>query len=698
MPLFANHYIENIEGTVLDAETGKEISQANVVIVGTDFGAITDDDGKFKLESQFSFPMKLEISHIGYLSHIEIFDKLPIKDFVIRLYPQSVQMDEVVVTGTRTQKFRNETPIATEVITKNDIENSGARNVADLLSQRAGVSLQTSVSGGSNLSILGMDSKYILILIDGQPITGKFNSRVSLDQILTVSLEKIEIVKGPNSSLYGSEAMGGIINIITGKNKNYQQVNFSARYGNTQNNFKDHGIKNGSNNLGLNIIQPLSDLLFDVNINVDEIQKDKSVQEIDIDKVRRIVFGADAIWNLNNENKVSIKTSAYDQVDSGASKLMNTNTDIDRKNFSLSHKTNYQKRWNLNQTIISNNYSRNYVQKRPWGKLEKDDLTSEKHLEYEILLNKQTESNELNAGLEVYRANYSSDRISSGKQEIISKSIFGQYDVKMKNQLNMIIGLRFDDYNEDYRVSSPRIGLLYNHKDKYKFRTSWGKGFRAPSFMERFIDWNNVQFNYLIEGNPELVPEQSNGITIGLDYLHSEKSQFSFSYYFTKFDNLIQDYVKRPGVLSYQNIFDASFTGLELVYEWEILEGLDSKWILNWVDNRDANNNPIPNTIPFSISTVINSHLLNNLVKSSINAKWVAPYKPQEYDVQKGIYILSKEKISAYALINIRTSIKLNDSINISLVLDNVGNYTNVDFGPFIGRAAYLELSSTIKR
>ena len=90
------------------------------------------------------------------------------------------------------------------------------------------------------------------------------------------------------------------------------------------------------------------------------------------------------------------------------------------------------------------------MQKRPWGKLEKDDLTSEKHLEYEILLNKQTESNELNAGLEVYRANYSSDRISSGKQEIISKSIFGQYDVKMKNQLNMIIGLRFDDYNEDY--------------------------------------------------------------------------------------------------------------------------------------------------------------------------------------------------------------------------------------------------------
>ena len=698
LPLFANHYIEKIEGIVLDAETGKEIIQANVVIVGTDFGTVSDNDGKFKLENQFSFPMRLEISHVGYLSHIEIIDQLPIDNILIRLYRQSVQMDEVVVTGTRTQKFRNETPIATEVITKNDIENSGARNVADLLSQRAGVSLQTSVAGGSNLNILGMDSKYILILIDGQPITGKFNNRVSLDQILTAPLEKIEIVKGPNSSLYGSEAMGGIINIITDKNKNNRQVNVSARYGNTQNNFKDNGIKNGSNNLGLNIIQPLRDLLLDVNVNVDEIQKDKSVQQIDIDKVRRVVFEADASWKLNNENKVSIKTSSYDQVDSGSSKLMNTNTDIDRKNFSLLHKTNYQKRWNVNQTIISNNYSRNYVQERPWGELEKDDLTSEKHLEYEILLNKQTESKELNAGLEVYRANYSSDRISSGEQEIISKSIFGQYDIKIKNQLNMIFGLRFDDYNNNYRVSSPRIGLLYGLTDKYKFRMSWGRGFRAPSFMERFIDWNNVQFNYLIEGNPDLVPERSNGITIGMDYFRSRKSQLSLSFYSTRFDNLIQDYVKRPGVLSYQNIFDATFTGIELVYDWTFSKRLDSKWILNWVDNRDADNNPIPNTIPFSISNLINFNFLNNFVKSSINAKWVAPYKPQEYDVQKGIYILAEEKMNAYTLINIRTSIKLNDSINISLVLDNVGNYTNTDFGPFIGRAAYLELSSTIIR
>ena len=112
------------------------------------------------------------------------------------------------------------------------------RNIAELLSQRAGVSLQTSVAGGSILNVLGMDSRYVLILIDGQPITGKFNDRVSLDQILTVQVEKVEIVKGPSSSLYGSEAMGGVINIITNSNKKLRQVYFSGRYGNTQNYFE----------------------------------------------------------------------------------------------------------------------------------------------------------------------------------------------------------------------------------------------------------------------------------------------------------------------------------------------------------------------------------------------------------------------------------------------------------------------------
>ena len=89
-------------------------------------------------------------------------------------------MDELVVTATRTKKLHKNVPIATEVINKSEIKRSGATNIADLLAQRSGVSLQTSVEGGSVLNLLGLDSRYILILVDGQPINGKFNNRVSL--------------------------------------------------------------------------------------------------------------------------------------------------------------------------------------------------------------------------------------------------------------------------------------------------------------------------------------------------------------------------------------------------------------------------------------------------------------------------------------------------------------------------------------
>ena len=278
-----------------------------------------------------------------------------------------------------------------------------------------------------------------------------------MDQISIDHVKRVEIVKGPNSSLYGSEAMGGVINIITNNNLNSQEINVSTRYSNTESNIRNVGLKNGSNNFSINVIQPLSDIKIDLIINVDEIQNDKSVLEIETDKVRKTSIGANIDWNLNDFHKINFGSNTYGQLDRGSTKLMNTNTDINRKNLSISHSGKNQKGWDLHQKITSSNYSRNYVQKRPSGNIEKDDLTTENYNEYEILLNKKDGSNELNVGFEIYRANYSSDRISSGKQEITNRSLFGQYDFFLIKKINIIYGIRFDDFVEYENVLSPRI-------------------------------------------------------------------------------------------------------------------------------------------------------------------------------------------------------------------------------------------------
>ena len=696
--MFSNQYESNIKGIVIDSESGEKISQVNVIIIGSEFGTSTNKYGEFIIDNFMEYPITLEISHIGYKTHLELIQEPIINSINIALYKQSIEMEKLVVTGTRSKRLHKDTPIATEVINQKDIENSGTRNIAELLSQRAGVSLQTSVEGGSVLNILGMDSRYILILINGQPITGRFNNRVSLDQILTDHITRVEIVKGPNSSLYGSEAMGGVINIITNNNFNSKEIKVSTRYSNTENNIRNVGLKNGSNNYSINVIQPLNDIKIDLILNVDKIQNDKSVLEIETDKVRKTSFGGNVDWNLNNSHKISFSSNLYDQLDRGSTKLMNTNTDINRKNLSISHEGKNQKGWDLHQTITSSNYSRNYVQKRPSGNIEKDDLTTENYNEYEVLLNKQDDSNELNIGFEIYRANYSSDRISSGKQEITNRSLFGQYDFFLIKKINIIYGIRFDDFVEYENVLSPRIGLMYKFSKHWKFRTSWGKGFRAPSFMERYIDWNHLQFNYVVLGNPDLKPERSNGITLGIDYLSSSQNQFSLMFYHTQFENLIQDYAIKPGLLSYQNINEATFEGIELQQMVKISERWKTKLGFNWINNRDGENKMIPNTIPFSISNVWNYNNPNNGINTSINSKWVAPYEPQEYDPEKGVYVLSDNKIGGYALINWRTTVQINKSLIFSFGINNLANYTNKDFGPFIGRVAYLEFSNKIKR
>ena len=169
-------------------------------------------------------------------------------------------------------------------------------------------------------------------------------------------------------------------------------------------------------------------------------------------------------------------------------------------------------------------------------------------------------------------------------------------------------------------------------------------------------------------------------------------------FYHTQFENLIQDYAIRPGLLSYQNINEATFEGLELQHMLQISERWETKWGFNWLNNRDGDNKMIPNTIPFSISNSWNYNNSNYGINTSFNSKWVAPYKPQEFDPEKGVYAFANKKIEGYAIINWRTTVQINKSLILSFGINNLADYTNKDFGPFVGRSAYLEFSNKIKR
>ena len=175
-------------------------------------GTTTNESGFFTLNVENQEYMDLSFTHIAYDSYYQKFNESDTA-FVLLMIETLLQMNDVVVTSTRSGYLLRDVPIATEVISTKEVSESGAVTVSELLSQRAGVSTSVNVDGGAIFNMLGLDSRYILILKNGQPITGRFNNRVNLNQISIGNIKGLEITKGPGSAIYGTDAMGGVINI-----------------------------------------------------------------------------------------------------------------------------------------------------------------------------------------------------------------------------------------------------------------------------------------------------------------------------------------------------------------------------------------------------------------------------------------------------------------------------------------------------
>ncbi len=691
----------SIRGRVIDARTSIGISDVNLYIPKQKEGTATNADGSFYLIIESDKKSMLLVSHIGYSSK-KISIKENSEELIITLDEIFFKAEDVVVTGTRTNKLYKDVPIATEVITKKDIENSGSINVKELLLTRSGVNINPSVYGGSELNILGMDSRNILIMIDGQPITGKFYDRVSLDHISIGNIDKIEITKGPSSSLYGSDAMAGVINIITNSNIDDNYLNLYLNYSLPEEVANSTGLINGSKRYKLGGPKHLGDLSISINTNIEQISTDKLIKESDIDNITKYSLSSLFQWKLNKYNTIKFRNSLYQHYENGVSSLIDTKTTIKQNNISLNHNLNIDKDWIFSHIFQRQTYSRNYTEKwntGPYvGTIETDGLADEYFHEYECTLNKKYNLNSLNLGMETSYASYNNNRIGVDRQFIYANSFFSQYDALINNYYNVIIGLRLDKYSDYNYVYSPRIGFMYTHDKRWKFRTSWGKGFRTPSFMERFIDYDHSDtFGYKVIGNNDLKAEESNGITAGVEYFHPTVYQVSLMIYYTEFVNHIAEYYRGNQEYSYHNI-NNTYKGLEIRGKWKASNKLSATWEINLIDNRYSNGSLIPNTQPISVSNRFSYQSPKYPFGISTNMKWTGPYKPSSHDIETGTWVKEVKDRSGYIIFDISGNYTFNNFTKIKFGIKNVSNYVNTKYGPFIGRSFYIELSTQLNR
>ncbi|MBK8498022.1 MAG: TonB-dependent receptor [Flavobacteriales bacterium] len=196
------------------------VPYANVVVAGTVLGVSTDADGRFELRELPCERTRIAASAVGYQRTERLFDLQggkPLDAVVISIPSSSTELEEVVITGTMREVLRSESPIPVEVITPAFLRRNPSPALFDAVGQVNGVrpQINCSVCNTGDIHINGMEGPYTMVLIDGMPIVSGLSTVYGLSGIPTSLVERMEVVKGPGSALYGSEAMGGIINVIT---------------------------------------------------------------------------------------------------------------------------------------------------------------------------------------------------------------------------------------------------------------------------------------------------------------------------------------------------------------------------------------------------------------------------------------------------------------------------------------------------
>ncbi|MFI3321156.1 MAG: TonB-dependent receptor [Rikenellaceae bacterium] len=217
----------HVIGDVVDKDTGEHIPYATVTIAGTTIGAITDATGHFMLSGISEGEHTITASFAGYAS-----DEITVKisenittDIQFRLEQKSLEVDEVVVTGTRSEVSRKKSSVVVNVANTKLFEKTASNNVGEVLNFQPGLRVETTCSncGATQLRINGLSGQYSQILLDSRAIFSSLSTVYGLDQLPASMIERVEVIRGGGSALFGSNAIGGVVNIIT-KEPKYSTV------------------------------------------------------------------------------------------------------------------------------------------------------------------------------------------------------------------------------------------------------------------------------------------------------------------------------------------------------------------------------------------------------------------------------------------------------------------------------------------
>ncbi len=625
-----------IQGTVFDKKSGEALWNVNVTIIGTNSGAASDKNGKFLIEKIPVGEFTLQFSAIGY-------EKLLIKDvkvepgktvnIQVKLEPTVIKTQEIVVTGTRSIHSLKDVPVETNLISEKEIRGIGLQTLTDAIRWVPGVNISGGAPNGAARRFTGMihglPAQYSMILVDGERAKSEhIHTGINLNLVPMNRIERIEVVKGPGSALYGSEAFGGVINIITKTLTQEPVTSAEISYGNynTQNINLSHGSSFGK---------------FGYYFNGNLIRTDgvPDANDIKFDYFQTNLLGK-LSYKMTDNNLLKFNVRYYGNKylrSAGKPKVNDTWFDM------VGH---WESKFN-DKSNISTGLS--YSQFK--GEYRDDDNRT--ILADAVYQGEFNSNNTITTGIEIRNERFSRD--ATPQRQTAIASAFIKDEVQLSTPLTYITAIRVDHHPNVGTEFTPKFGALYRLTVDTDIRASVGKGFRAPSLQDMYEKEFDHQ-TYYRNGNPNLKPEYSLNYNLSVEHRFNEYILARVSGFRNDFKDMIMvldtgNSLNSKPIFRRENVKEALAQGIESEIRVKVGE-LNAVLSYTYSDTKDDNDDPLAYSPKHMTVFRLYHHVRSLTLGTMLSVE----------DARSRYYKLSSEgqgKLKDYTLVNLSINKKI---------------------------------------
>ena len=516
------------------------------------------------------------------------------------------KLEEVTISATKTAKSIAKLPIPVMIISEKEIEEFGSSKLFDVIKRQTGIVSVTTKTGTEGLQMQGLDASYTTILLDGFPIIGRSFGALDLNRIALVDVEKIEVIKGASSSLYGSNALGGVINLVSKKKLiDGKSTTFSLKHA-------THNTTNAS------LIYQYKKEHLQLSNSFDYYNSD-GYDLIDSDKLSTVnpysnyTISSNLKYGISDKILLNTNARYYKQEQVHTAEHLNSllkgKSNIEE--WSLGSSLKYLMSSNLNQQIevYKTNYRADEFLNTEEGILHDNNYFDHTLLQSELKSYFTYKGLNTVIGFGMTKEELSRRDFSNNPKQDL-KFLYGQLDATAFDKLNIILGSRYDYYTDYTPVISNKLALGFPITQKLNINSSVGTGFKTPDFRQKYFDFTNSTIGYTVLGRDvafdrlatmqaegviqEIVPfselisplksETSINLNLGIKYYPTHYLTFDVNLFNNKVNDLIEWQLVAKGVnntniYSYFNINQVETKGIEFnsayrkVDNWEIKFG-----------------------------------------------------------------------------------------------------------------------------